>query len=517
MVADVHPIWLAQSKLRRRRYDECIQLCTDALQRNPVDQVAWYLKCRAITLKSWIDDTEIEEEGVADLLMDEHNVAQVARPGTSLARPMTGAAASGQSPVVRPMTGSGRPLTGFVRPGTSAARPGTGSTKPGTALAAALKAARPGTGSSSSSRPLTTSGRFVRLGTASLAAAGHGGPFIAAERLDLRKYAARPHLARVLCDYILYVDHNMQKVLELAGHATAEAGFADWWWKERLGKAYYQLGLLRDAEKQLASAAKNQDMLVLTHQLAKISTRLDQPLAALSLFSEAAGRHPGDIGLLLGQARLQEGLGNRQAALALYHQVLALDASNVEAIACLAADHFYSDQPELALRYYRRLLQMGVVSAETWANLGLCCFYAGQYDFTFSCFERALALAGDAALPDIWYNIGQVAIGIGDLSWAQQCFRLAAALDPGHAEALNNLGVLQLKRRQPQQAASCFRAGMKAADHVFELHYNAALLAHRQGDLQEAVSQVKEALALYPEHTDSLELKKLLKAQLNAL
>jgi hypothetical protein len=45
----------------------------------------------------------------------------------------------------------------------------------------------------------------------------------------------------------------------------------------------------------------------------------------------------------------------------------------------------------------------------------------------------------------------QVAIGIGDLSWAQQCFRLAAALDPGHAEALNNLGVLQLKRRQPQQ------------------------------------------------------------------
>ena len=44
-------------------------------------------------------------------------------------------------------------------------------------------------------------------------------------------------------------------------------------------------------------------------------------------------------------------------------QVLALDASNVEAIACLAADHFYSDQPELALRYYRRLLQVGRCTA----------------------------------------------------------------------------------------------------------------------------------------------------------
>jgi hypothetical protein len=46
-------------------------------------------------------------------------------------------------------------------------------------------------------------------------------------------------------------------------------------------------------------------------------------------------------------------------------QVLALDASNVEAIACLAADHFYSDQPELALQYYRRLLQVRALPASS--------------------------------------------------------------------------------------------------------------------------------------------------------
>lgn len=96
-----------------------------------------------------------------------------------------------------------------------------------------------------------------------------------------------------------------------------------------------------------------------------------------------------------------------QLALAQYKRVLAIDASNVEAIACLAPNHFYSDQPELALRYYRgppkgcpwdpihphrfpsacwtpagsagRLLQMGVSTPELWNNLGLCCFYASQY------------------------------------------------------------------------------------------------------------------------------------------
>lgn len=35
-------------------------------------------------------------------------------------------------------------------------------------------------------------------------------------------------------------------------------GYEDWWWKARLGKAYYQLGLLRDAEQQLASSLRNQ-------------------------------------------------------------------------------------------------------------------------------------------------------------------------------------------------------------------------------------------------------------------
>lgn len=50
----------------------------------------------------------------------------------------------------------------------------------------------------------------------------------------------------------------MKKALELAGHATSQPGGNDWWWQERLGKAYYQLGLLRDADKHFAAAAELQ-------------------------------------------------------------------------------------------------------------------------------------------------------------------------------------------------------------------------------------------------------------------
>lgn len=64
----------------------------------------------------------------------------------------------------------------------------------------------------------THSCRFVRLGTASLLSA-NGGPFINLDKLDLRKYATRPCLARVLCDYMLYHDHNPKRALELCAHA----------------------------------------------------------------------------------------------------------------------------------------------------------------------------------------------------------------------------------------------------------------------------------------------------------
>ncbi|KAL3152186.1 hypothetical protein ABBQ32_001275 [Trebouxia sp. C0010 RCD-2024] len=210
----VDPVWLAQCMLRRRKWDKCVDLCSRLLSGNPYDQAVWHLKARALTSNEWIDDTEVEEEGIADSLFDENAVAQSARPGTSFARPMTSAAGKGQA--VRPVTGSGRPLTGFARPGTgnrpaTSTRPGS---KPGTSsIEATLRGGRPGT-----SRPVTSSGRFVRLGTASLLSA-NGGPFINLDKLDLRKYATRPCLARVLCDYMLYHDHNPKRALELCAHA----------------------------------------------------------------------------------------------------------------------------------------------------------------------------------------------------------------------------------------------------------------------------------------------------------
>lgn len=116
---------------------------------------------RCLIGKDFIDDAELEEEGAAEMLMDENSLASAPRPGTSFKRPST--SQSGRmtaSSARRPSTRDGRPLTGFVRPGTSSTgRPATGSMS----IEGAMQGSRPGT-----SRPITSSGRFIRLGTASM-------------------------------------------------------------------------------------------------------------------------------------------------------------------------------------------------------------------------------------------------------------------------------------------------------------------------------------------------------------
>lgn len=48
--------------------------------------------------------------------------------------------------------------------------------------------------------------------------------------------------------------------------------------------------------------------------------------------------------LLLGLARIHDMLNDPETAIVFYKKVLVLDASSIEAIACLGAHYFYSDQ-----------------------------------------------------------------------------------------------------------------------------------------------------------------------------
>lgn len=76
-------MYLALSMYRRRHFDKCIEMCSELLEKQPLDQAAWCLKMRAMTQRVYVDDIESEEFPESDFL-DDQAVASAPRPGTSL-------------------------------------------------------------------------------------------------------------------------------------------------------------------------------------------------------------------------------------------------------------------------------------------------------------------------------------------------------------------------------------------------------------------------------------------------
>ncbi|XP_064464016.1 tetratricopeptide repeat protein 8-like isoform X1 [Ornithodoros turicata] len=493
------PLYVAISLFRRRKFAECAQTCTDILDKDPSNQAAWCLKMQALTKEVYVDDLDVDEEGLAESLLDDQAVARVARPGTSLRTP-----AQNISHALRPVTRSGRPVTGVVRPDTQ------GGGGPG--LERAIRTAR----SAATARPATSaSARKTRLSTA-VALGQPGGQFINLARLNVSKYAGRPAIAKPLFQYLYYHENDTRLALDLAAQATQACDYKDWWWKLQLGKCYFRLGMLRDAERQFRSAQTQQAMMDTFLWLGKVYIRLDQPLAALEAYRQGLDLFPGDATLLTCIGRIYEGLHDINLSVKCYKDVLTRDAINVEAIACIATNHFYSDQPEVALRYYRRLLQMGVYTAELYNNLALCCFYAQQFDVALTCFERALAIANDDTLPHVWYNLGHIGLGAGDRRLATQCFRLALVYDNNHAESYNNLGVIELSRRNHDQGKAYFKAAAELASHLYEPAYNYAMLMEEEGNYEECFRYVQKSIQAFPQHADSKTLLSRMKKLFSA-
>ena len=77
------------------------------------------------------------------------------------------------------------------------------------------------------------------------------------ERLDLKNVAKRKSVSRVIFKYLFYVDHNLKRALELAAYATELSDYKDPWWKVAIGKCYYHMGIVEEAEKQFRSSIKH--------------------------------------------------------------------------------------------------------------------------------------------------------------------------------------------------------------------------------------------------------------------
>lgn len=76
-------------------------------------------------------------------------------------------------------------------------------------------------------------------------------------------------------------------------------------------------------------------------------------MTASEVCRQALHQFPDDVSVMTELARLTEALNEPQASVKYYRGIVIEDATHTEAIASIGMYHFYNNQPELALRYYR--------------------------------------------------------------------------------------------------------------------------------------------------------------------
>ncbi|XP_055919549.1 tetratricopeptide repeat protein 8 [Eupeodes corollae] len=493
----------AVSLYRRRSYENCIEVCNAILQKGHENNIPmfsnnddddtksinsrsssnlssretsdkkkqttsimptwmmegiWQLKMRALTQRIFVDDLEANDDISAENEEVEYErIATAARPGTSLKTAF----------VPRPgsslMVGGMRPSTHLVsRPTSGIARPGTASARPGSSLAG-----RPSSRCGTARRVRVTSAAVFSLGDLTTA-------LYQASRMNPTIYAERKNIIKALFQFLFYHEGEPSKALSLCEAVfDAQRQNVDWWWEQQRGRCLIALNHPKKAEAYLLrslSILPHPDTYLL---LSKMYQKLDQLEQALQLVCSATDKCSYDIALRTEKGRLYELMEKTEESVEVYRIIAKMNPINVEALASIAVNYFYDNNPEMALMYYRRILSMGAHNAELYCNIALCCLYGGQIDLVLPCFQRALMLATTPdQRSDIWYNLSFVGITTGDFNLARRCLRLCLTSDATNGAALNNLAVLSAHSGDLPKAKSYLSAAKEVLGDSMEIKSN---------------------------------------------
>lgn len=128
--------------------------------------------------------------------------------------------------------------------------------------------------------------------------------------------------------------------------------------------------------------------------------------------------------------------------------------------------------------------------------------------------ERASQVAPDASM---LYRLGTLLVRTGQVTRAREAFTQAIALDPQHAEALNDLGALMAEGGDIPAAITRFRQALAAMPDYPDALNNLGYALLLTGQEDEAQTLYERALALQPDFPEARNNLGLLRAKRGAL
>lgn len=137
-----------------------------------------------------------------------------------------------------------------------------------------------------------------------------------------------------------------------------------------------------------------------------------------------------------------------------------------------------------AARMAREREAAGDMAADDWYDLGFDLEAVSTVEAKRA-YSEALRL--DPGHPDALVNVGRLRHEEGDPVGAETRYRAALATDPNHAVARFNLGVALEDQGRTEAAIVAYRRAISGDPGLPQAHFNLARLLERTGDVQGAV------------------------------
>jgi tetratricopeptide (TPR) repeat protein len=153
---------------------------------------------------------------------------------------------------------------------------------------------------------------------------------------------------------------------------------------------------------------------------------------------------------------------------------------------------------EQAIPLFRGVLQDTPANDKAWGNLWTALEQSGDT----AGLERALrhASAVPAVAMDARFRLGNLLLNQGRDADAAVEYQAVLAMNPDHAQAHTNLGIVCDRLNRSDQAQEQYRLAISINPDLYQPRLNLALLLKKQNRTAEAIEQLRQVLRIKPDH-----------------
>ena len=221
-------------------------------------------------------------------------------------------------------------------------------------------------------------------------------------------------------------------------------------------------------------------------------------LLMVVLFVTACGP-PGPRALLQGRKSLEA--GRTDEALKELKAAASLLPTNAAAWNYLGLAYHRAGLVTNAIEAYSRAIKLDRDLLEARFNLGCLLMDENRLDAAKT--ELTAYTLRRGTEPEGWLKLGLSHLRGREASSAEKCFREVLRLETNNVEALNGLGLAQLQRNRPREAADSFASALELEPDYRPALLNLATVSQQQlNDRPEALRRYREYLALQPRAAD---------------